>query len=136
MSNSFVTSWAAACQTPHSMGCHYFYTMGCYLLLPRIFPTHGSNLHLLHLQAGSLPLSHHESPTFIYLYLIGLNVSWFVVLGLNLDQTSSLYWFSCLISINILAILQGRKCNVVGRMEVWQWDIWHWNSALILADYL
>ena len=31
--------------------------MGCYFLLQGIFPTQGSNLRLLHWQAGSLPLS-------------------------------------------------------------------------------
>ena len=32
--------------------------MGCHVLLQGIFPTQGLNLHLLHWQAGSLPLSH------------------------------------------------------------------------------
>ena len=32
----------------------------CHFLLQGIFPTQGSNLHLLHWQAGSLPLSHHR----------------------------------------------------------------------------
>ena len=36
--------------------------MGCHLLLQGIFLTQGSNLHLLHWQAGSLPLSHKENP--------------------------------------------------------------------------
>ena len=30
--------------------------VGCYALLQGIFPTQGSNLHLLHWQGGSLPL--------------------------------------------------------------------------------
>ena len=34
----------------------------CHFLLQRIFLTQGSNLHLLHWQAGSLPLSHPGSP--------------------------------------------------------------------------
>ena len=41
------------------------YWRGCYFLLQRIFPIHGSNsclLHLLHWQVGSLPLSHLGSP--------------------------------------------------------------------------
>ena len=33
---------------------------GCPVLLHGIFPTQGSNLGLLHLEAGSLPLSHQE----------------------------------------------------------------------------
>ena len=36
--------------------------VGCHFLLQRIFPTQGSNPHLLHWQADSLPLSHLGSP--------------------------------------------------------------------------
>ena len=36
--------------------------VGCHFLFPGIFPTQGSNSHLLHWQAGSLPLSHLGSP--------------------------------------------------------------------------
>ena len=35
--------------------------MGCHFLLQGIFPTQGSNLHLLHWQVNSLPLSHREA---------------------------------------------------------------------------
>ena len=35
--------------------------MGCHFLLQEIFPTQGSNLCLLHWQAGFLPLSHREA---------------------------------------------------------------------------
>ena len=38
--------------------------MGCLALLQGIFPTQGSNLHLLHWQAYSLPLSHQGNPVF------------------------------------------------------------------------
>ena len=37
--------------------------VGCHFLLQGIFQTQGSNLHLLHWQADSLPLSHLESPS-------------------------------------------------------------------------
>ena len=37
--------------------------VGCHFLLQGIFPTQGSNLHLLHWQADSLPLSHLGSPS-------------------------------------------------------------------------
>ena len=37
--------------------------VGSHFLLQGIFPTHGSNPHLLHWQADSLPLSHQGSPT-------------------------------------------------------------------------
>ena len=42
-----------------AMGCHGLPGMGCHALLQEIFPTQEFNLyllHLLHLQAGSLPL--------------------------------------------------------------------------------
>ena len=41
--------------------------VGCHFLLQGFFWTQGSNLHLLHWQAGSLPLSHRRSPMFIYI---------------------------------------------------------------------
>ena len=49
--------------------------VGCHFLLQEIFPTQGSNLHLLHWQVNSLSLSHLGSPTniiyhSIYLYLL------------------------------------------------------------------
>ena len=37
-------------------------SVGCHSLPQGIFPTQGSNLHVLHLQANSLPLSHQGSP--------------------------------------------------------------------------
>ena len=37
--------------------------MGCHFLLQEVFPTQGSNLHLLHWQADSLPLSYLGSLT-------------------------------------------------------------------------
>ena len=38
---------------------------GCHFLLQGIFPTQGSNPHLLHWQADSLSLSHQGSPAYI-----------------------------------------------------------------------
>ena len=43
--------------------------MGCYFLLQGIFMTQGSNLHLLHWQADSLPPSHQGSPTNSYIHV-------------------------------------------------------------------
>ena len=40
--------------------------MGCHFLLQGIFLTQGSNPHLLHWQAGSLPLSHQGSPHLMF----------------------------------------------------------------------
>ena len=40
--------------------------MGCHFLLQGIFPTQGLNLHLLHWQVDSLPLSQQGSPFSLY----------------------------------------------------------------------
>ena len=51
------------CQTPLSMGFpRQKYWSGLHSLLQGIFPTQGSNVHLLHWQVGSLLLSHQGSP--------------------------------------------------------------------------
>ena len=56
----FTTLWAIACQTPLSLEfSRPEYWSGCHALLQGIFPSQGSNPHLLcllHLQGGSLPL--------------------------------------------------------------------------------
>ena len=51
----FATLWTVACQAPLSMG--FSRQVGCHALLQGMFLTQGSNLHLLHWQAGSLPLA-------------------------------------------------------------------------------
>ena len=57
----FVTLWTVAHQAPRSIECPGRNTgVGCHALLQGIFPTQGSHLgllHLLHWQAGSLPLA-------------------------------------------------------------------------------
>ena len=65
VSNS-ATLWIAACQAPLSLGFpRKTYWSGLYFLIQRIFPTQGSNLHLLHLhwQVGCLPLALLGSPS-------------------------------------------------------------------------
>ena len=61
-----VTPWAVARQAPLSMGYPGRNSaVGCHFLLQGIFPTQGSNPHLLwllHWQADSLPQSHLGSP--------------------------------------------------------------------------
>ena len=44
--------------------------VGCHFLLQGIFPTQGSNPHLLHRQANSLPLSTWEAPLPTIMYTI------------------------------------------------------------------
>ena len=54
----FATLWTTAHQAP--LSCNFpgkNIGVGCYFLPQGIFPTQGSNPHLLHLQADSLPLS-------------------------------------------------------------------------------
>ena len=57
----FEAPWTVAHQAPQSMGfSRQEYWVGCHSLLQEIFPTQGSNLHLLrllHCQGGSLPLA-------------------------------------------------------------------------------
>ena len=59
----FATLWTVARQAPLSMGFSRQETgVGCHTLLQGIFPTQGSNLHILrflHWQVGSLPLMSH-----------------------------------------------------------------------------
>ena len=63
MSGSFSIPWTVAHQAPLSMEfLRQEYWNGCHFLLQGILPTQGSNLHLLHWQVDSLPLSHWEAP--------------------------------------------------------------------------
>ena len=64
--DSSVTLWIVAHQAPLSMG--FSRQEYCHFPLQGIFLTQGSNLRLLHWQAGSLSLSHQESPQTIILY--------------------------------------------------------------------
>ena len=68
MSNS-AGPWTVTCLAPLSMDAPGKNTgVGCHALLPGIFRTQGSNLHLLCLlrwQAGSLPLVPPEKPNII-----------------------------------------------------------------------
>ena len=68
MSYSSVTPGIVAHQTPLSVGLSRKNTgIDCHFLLQGIFPTQGSNLHLLYWQVDSLPWSHQESSL---LYLV------------------------------------------------------------------
>ena len=59
----FETSWTVAHQAPLPTGFpRQEYQSGLPFLPQGIFPTKGSNLHLLHWQVDSLPLGHQESP--------------------------------------------------------------------------
>ena len=61
--SDFVILWTVARQTPLSMEFPREDTgVGCHFLLQGIFPTQGSNPHLLHRQADSIPLHHLGSP--------------------------------------------------------------------------
>ena len=63
VSDSFASQTYIAHQAPLSMGFPRQNTgMGCHFFLQRILPAQGSNPHLLHFKADSLPLSHKGSP--------------------------------------------------------------------------
>ena len=58
-----LTPWTVAHQAPLSVGFpRQGYRSGCHFLPQGIFWDQGLNLHFLHWQAGSLPLSHQGSP--------------------------------------------------------------------------
>ena len=61
LSNCTELNWMVACQAPLSMGFSR-HGVGCHFLPQGIFPTQGSNPHLLQWQVDSLPLSHQGSP--------------------------------------------------------------------------
>ena len=66
----FVTPWTVACQVPLFIGFFGKTTvMGCRALLQGILPTQGSNSHLLHWQAGSLPLAPPGKTIYTHIYL-------------------------------------------------------------------
>ena len=61
--SSSPTPWTVARQAPLSVGFpRQGYQSGCHFLPQGIFWDQGLNLHFLHWQAGSLPLSHQGSP--------------------------------------------------------------------------
>ena len=69
----FMTLWTVACQSPLSMefpSQEYWSGLSC--PPPGIFPIQGSNPGLPHCRADSLPLSHLDSPMYIYLYNVYL----------------------------------------------------------------
>ena len=70
----FATAWTIACQAPLSVGfSRQEYWSGCSTLLQRIFPTQGLNLgllHLLHWQAGSLPITPPGKPYKLHTILL------------------------------------------------------------------
>ena len=67
MSNSFVTPWTVARQAPLSVRFpRQEYWRGCHFLLWGLFPTQGSNTHLLNWQVNSLTLRHQGSPSRLY----------------------------------------------------------------------
>ena len=67
MSDSSTTPCTLVRQAPLSTGFprQKYWRSGLTFPSPRIFPTHGSNLHLLNWQADSLPLSHQGRPTWL-----------------------------------------------------------------------
>ena len=69
MSSSFVTLWTAKLLCPWDFQGKNT-GVGCHFLLWGIISTEGLNLHLLHWQADSLPLSHQGNPYNVVTYLI------------------------------------------------------------------
>ena len=82
---ALATSWTK----PNRLLCPWDFPgknigVGCHFFLQGIFLTQGRNLHLLHLQAGFLPLSHQQNPINKYIdvvlgvkmWLVWFNNAW------------------------------------------------------------
>ena len=91
----FAMLWTVAHQAPQFMGfSKQEYWSGLACLLPGIFPTQGSNPHLLcllNLQMGSLPLAHPRKPMLCIGYQ---NFFFFGVLYTHLFNYINKYWVS------------------------------------------
>ena len=69
-SQVFATPWPVAHQAPLAMGfSRQEYWSGLPYPSPWILPSPGWNLHLLHWQAHSLPLSHLRRNIYVYIYI-------------------------------------------------------------------
>ena len=86
----FVTPWTVACQAPLSMGFPTKNTgVGCNALLQGIFPTQGSNLHLLYCRQILYPLSHMGSSRFV----IKLLLIWATLCSIFQDKKQRCSWW-------------------------------------------
>ena len=75
-----MTPWTVAHQAPLSMGFpRQEYWSGLHFLLQGIFPTRGSNPHLLHWQVGALLLSHQGSPALHNTMRVNKRSQWNVI---------------------------------------------------------
>ena len=83
----FSTSWTVARQAPLSMGFpRQEYWVGCRFLLQGIFPTQGSNPHLLHWQADSLSQRHLENPKYLETKSVGRGWQIYSIKGKNVNN--------------------------------------------------
>ena len=95
VSTSLATPWTIACQAPLSMGFSRQHWSGLSFPSPRELPTRGSNLCLLHWQAGSLPLNHKESPTLNYqLNYLKNYLMWILVLKIKFASPTFNYRYT------------------------------------------
>ena len=79
----------------------------CHFFLQGIFPTQGSNPHLLHWQVGSLPLSHQGSPKVV---IIHCEVT-FIYIKFE-------HWPTSLLKGKIMGIMTGRHTSPLGSHSI------------------
>ena len=112
----FVTLWTVACQSLCPWDSPGENTgMGCHALLQEIFPTQGWKqclLHLLHWQAGSLPLVPYGKP----LPLVHLQ---FIPSFAN----------KCLITVSLCGLSTWKKNSLISLTQTFAWK-WKWVSQL------
>ena len=121
--------------------------MVCHFLLLHIFPTHGSNPHLLRWQADSLPLSHLGSfilsPTFRLIFLLGTPVNFVgstvsklpIACGVEAGMWAvlSLEWLHLAIFLTSLRFICFISKNTCYKAQVTRL-LWRLHSMMLLAQ--
>ena len=131
----FTIPWTVACQAPLSMDFPGKNTgVGCHFLLQGVFPTQGSNPHLLcllHWQVDSLPLSHLGIPisevndtfksevndTFIHLIMVVISPCihisniLYTYYPLNIQKFLFVNYTSVKLGKKIVFLDQSQKCH-------------------------
>ena len=121
--------------------------MVCHFLLLHIFPTHGSNPHLLRWQSDSLPLSHLGSfilsPTFRLIFLLGTPVNFVgstvsklpIACGVEARMWAvlSLEWLHLAIFLTSLRFICFISKNTCYKAQVTRL-LWRLHSMMLLAQ--
>ena len=113
--------------------------MGRHSLLQGIFPTQGSNphlLHLLHWQAGSLPLTPPGKPIFFYRMIAkgmwGWEKTWFLWLFYQMPAIENfvISFLFCFI-INVIKYLHSKVCSSFIKLYFWDFFDLMWGRGQV-----